>query len=721
MRINSLNTNHPPVKRSRYKRVLWILSVLTAILIFLILSGYYKEKYPQSYLPESRAGNLKLISPDEKKLALSNPWYKLEVDRYGEVSVKATGGEMIMSRLVYYSDYEGMGERYGLDDVAVEVNSDSTILILGTGEGGVLINLQLTVSKHTPDMDVTINTFYVSTTTVRRVALIAKFDVPISEVYLKNRKIDVEPFDREYWLQKQGVRFGRDSISALIYHTPDISSLQLNSNKKLLVLNLEYYLDHPLIYIPYQENGAGKWVDHSAALYNQGMERANHFSLYFGCLPKITPRLMLVPGGYLAGYVFTEHADGGNIRTQRAAYFGSENISVSTNATGGFVGHKIPVTKSVFYDELDGGLSESSADDDEESQYLNFLDHLYATGLYDLCLHTPEDTNSNRAYLAEAIKFMKERYDTRTWIDHGMFSGKSNRETFVCDGLDPNSEFYSADLWDKYDTRYFWSSAVEKIRVSVPEVSLTKELWHFRMESLSAELWRRYRFLNIYQGKKVFSDFTEILKGYFPTYELNSLQQFKGNSYPTPLYWQNITRTKQFYSWATDFVQSGISPVMADDQLRTEKKQLDLLLENWGVYINHGYFVRNRIDDNILCEKNGELVINPYFDQILSYLDQIRDDGNLFITTIRDLLDYWILLENISFEYQPNGIINIYNNNKLPVKGLSLVLNTDARSVRIDGKIPSCKQIKEDAVIWFDMQAESHSILQLIENDVPIH
>ena len=62
---------------------------------------------------------------------------------------------------------------------------------------------------------------------------------------------------------------------------------------------------------------------------------------------------------------------------------------------------------------------------------------------------------------------MKNTFDATTWIDHGMYSGKSNREAFVCDGLNPVSEYYFADLWEDYDTRYFWNPAAEMIENSL--------------------------------------------------------------------------------------------------------------------------------------------------------------------------------------------------------------------------------------------------------------
>jgi hypothetical protein len=98
-------------------------------------------------------------------------------------------------------------------------------------------------------------------------------------------------------------------------------------------------------------------------------------------------------------------------------------------------------------------------------------------------------------------------------------------------------------------------------------------------------------------------------------------------------------------------------------------------------------------------------------------MDQTRDKGDLYITTVRDLLDYWIMVENISFEYKPDGVINILNENEQPVKGLSLALKTDAKAVRINCKISSYRQVGEDAIIWFDIPAKGKVSLQINDTD----
>lgn len=667
--------------------LLWGFLLTSTSIIILTVLGYCASK-PISYLPKINSDQLKPhLNEISRQFELKNSSYILLVDENGVINVKTTKGEVIMSNLKYYVSYEGINEKWGLDKISVKLFNDSTVSIMGAGPLGVQVSLLLTVPKLLPKLDINIRTIYNNNIVVRREALVAGFDVPVSEVYLKNRKIKVDSFDSEYWLQRQGVRFGYGDRSALVYHTPNVSSMQLNSEKKLLFINLEYFLDHPYIYIPFLKDGGDLWTyrlkNLSAANYSSGAERNNNFSIYFGILPKVIPRLMLVPDGYIAGYVFTEHADQGDLKRNRAIYFGNENISNIDSTVGGFAGHRIPVTKSVFYTDTNGCSVR------DNPQFCDFLDQLYKTGLYDICLHTPEPGNSNRKILEESIKFMKEKFDATTWIDHGFGSGNSNRESFVCDGLNPASEYYAADLWEKYNTRYFWNTSNESIGV----LSLKEEIRKLRLIKASAEIWKRY------SSKP----------------ELNSLQPAKGNSLPTPLYWQNLTKTKLFYSWGTNYVKdySNLLTHKANDQLTFEQRYLNKLLTDWGVFIQHGYFSRNSIEYNpgTCIEHEGKIVINPYFEKILEVIARMRDEENLYITTIRDLLDYWILIENVTFEYMPNGIINVYNNNDKPIKGLSLVMRTN--SVLLNGEIPMFKRVGEDIIFWFDISTKDHVSLQV--------
>ena len=269
-------------RRKWVRVVIYSLIILVTVFIIVLVSGYINsENYP-SYLPEIHPKELKSNSSFSEVIVLRNQWYILEVGKGGDVKVKTTEGETILSSLTYYSKYQGYEDNLGLKNSSAILTTDSTILITGYGPSLTFVNILLTVSRNNSKMDVNVRTQYNSALTVEREALIAKFEVPVSEVYLKNREVDMKRLKREYWLDKQGVRFGSGKNSSLIYHTPGISSLQLQPDKKLVFINLDYNLDHPLINIPFQENGGGKWVDRSASTYISGMIRSDNFSIYFG-------------------------------------------------------------------------------------------------------------------------------------------------------------------------------------------------------------------------------------------------------------------------------------------------------------------------------------------------------------------------------------------------------------------------------------------------------
>jgi len=682
-----------------------LLSAVT--ILILVATAYFKAIKTDSYLPDIRHNFDKNIKTGGNRIQLNNKWYSLVIDAGGNICVETLNGETILSNLIYYNFYSGLDEKWGLDSVSVLISDDSTICITGKGASNTDVRINLSVSGYLPKLDISSAIHYNEETQVKRESLVALFSVEPTEIYLKNSQSGNLIDDQEYWLGKQGIRFGSGPESALIYHPVCVSSLQYKTKENLLFINLEYYKDHPNIKIPYQSDGGGRWIDESEANYKPGDERENSFTVYFGAVPRITPRLMLVPDGYLAGYVFTEHADGANMKLNRAVYFGSENISSLNNATGGFAGHRIPVTKSVFYkDSNDCSVS-------TDSIFVDFLDQIYSTGLYDICLHTPEDGNSNRDIMKESIEFMKLRYDTRTWIDHGMYNGKINRESFVCDGLDSTSSYYAADLWRQNNTSYFWNAGPEKIR----EIRLKEVIKRLKIQNAFIELWRRYLLINEQRGGSNVKSLFVNPGSSVSKYELNSLEPFKGNSYPTPIYWQNLTQTGSFYSWVTDYVKdfSNLSGPDGGTELEHEKQLLDRLIKDRGVFINHGYFVRDRpgIEDGTFEELNGVTRVGRGFDKLLEYMASLRDNGDLCITTVRELLDYYLKLENISFDYRTDGTIYIYNSDSGEIKGLSMMAK--AGKVRVDGAVPKFKIVGEDLVFWIDIPGHKGVVLELME------
>ena len=702
------------VSKSPAGIIKWFLAGMFILIAFIIILGYQKSDVPVSYLSEIGNSHGKKFDNGQKVVELGNDWYKLIVDKTGNIMIKAADNRIIISCLSYNAEYEG-SEMATLSNVSVWLETDSTAIIEGNINKKARVRIIVSAKSDDPEANFVIQTRYYDSTTVIREALVAYYDVPVTEVYNKSRQIDVERFHREYWLGNEGLKLGSGSRSLMIYHPVDISSLQLETKKKIIVINLESQLDHPFIHFPYQKDGGGKWINRSAAIYKEGFERTDAFSIIIGNVPDVIPRLMLVPDGYLAGYVFTEHADSANIRSHRAAYFGSEKTVDITKATSGFAGHDIPVTKSVFFEEFDAGLSDIPESGDlSEREYSDFLDQLYSTGLYDLCLHTPERENSDREYLENAISTMRQRYDASTWIDHGIFEGNSNREAFVADGLNPSSEYFAADLWTKYGTDYFWSPAVEAIRFSKPGISIKEDLLHLRFVTLSKELWRRVNYRKSYLGENSITSFLKLMQGHFPMFELNSLQPLESSALPTPLYWQNLTIAGKFYSWPTEYVYNGMPADNSEEWLATEKRALDLLVSDRGFYFNHGYYVRNINDNRILSNINGILFINPVYDELLSYMDLLRDKGDLLITTVKNIMDYWLLIENVSFKYNADGSIEIKNENDTAIQGLSLAIRAKMENIRLDEEVPLSKSYGDDTILWFDIAAKGERTLRFI-------
>ena len=686
-------------------RIFLGLCALGAIfLISIILHGFFAASKRVSYLPVVDSTDM-VINSDTSSPELKSTGYKVKISKDGRIMVRNTAGEEIISSLVYYAFFERANEKWGLDNTTTKLTSDTTVSIAGTGPLGVQVNILLTAPAGKSRLDVNVTSRFNNKTVVRREALVSGFDVPVTEVYKKNGQIDFTSFDDEYWLLQEGVRFGNGNRSAFIYHTPGISSMQLDTKKRQLFVNLDYYLDHPFIHYPFQEDAGGKWEDLSMTTYNPGSERNNQFTIYINNSSKI-PRLKLEPYGYLAGYIFTEHADGGTTRTNRAAYFGSEDIIAAKDATGGFVGHKIPVTKSIFFSDPDSASYTSVINDPQYPQFLEFLDQLNQTGMYDLCLHTPENLNSSRARLEESIKFMYERYRTKTWIDHAFYSGKINREAFVSDGLNPESEYYAADLWEQYNTRYFWTPVLEETRT----YSLKEKIMKLKFYEVSENLWKRYLSPEELHSLGFFVSFKAMINRFSDKGEFNSLMTYKSNAFPTPLFWQNSDHGRNFYSWGTDNVKDFKD--LTDKKIRTEQKLLSKLVSDRGIFINHGYFVRNGPGDDELIMSNGKLVVNPYFDQILGLMAKMRDDGDLYITTIRELLDYWVLTRNVSLEYKQDGTILLCNNNDKPIKGLSLAVN--ASNVTVNGQTPDLRKVGDDTIFWFDIEARGHVIIKFL-------
>lgn len=529
------------------------------------------------------------------------------------------------------------------------------------------VTIRYLLSQESPALQVTIFTRYKRDVTVFDESLALTFAESVREIYRKNRQVDTDHFKDAYWLDKQGVRFGSGSRAIIFYHLPQVSSLFLQPEKKQLDIRLDHMQDHryakDTFGLVFQKKSIRVLNEYHASEYKAGEKRVNRFCFTVGAYPEALPRLMLCPDGYEAAFAWTEHADASTLNSHRAAYFGDERISHAQKAVGGFVRYGIPVTKSVFYtnpttrsfngliplaEQSIPGLEPQVAVK-EDMEFREFLQQLHACG-NEICLHavSPSSEEETSERLQEAVSFMKEHFQSQTWIDHGR-----NRFNFSTIGLDPELGYYAGDLWERFGTKYFWHYA-------------TEDITHWK------------------EGN------------------INLFQLARGDQLPTPLFWQHPTRTGSFYSWAV-ISTSTISII--------HKESLAKLVEEWGICINHVYppELRDPLSKSefLYRDENGILKAHSVFNELLAVQARLRDEGKLLITTVPHLLEYWRSLEHVRFEYTKKGKVLIYNDNRTSIKGFSLGLRNPQGTVLVNGKTPHTKRVRDDLIVWFTLPARS--------------
>jgi hypothetical protein len=141
---------------------------------------------------------------------------------------------------------------------------------------------------------------------------------------------------------------------------------------------------------------------------------------------------------------------------------------------------------------------------------------------------------------------------------------------------------------------------------------------------------------------------------------------------------------------------------------------LNDLVNNWSVEINHCYPAWVDPEKGFWqYSPNGTIIAREGFNRALQRITNLREIGLLNITTIRDFLDHQLLLENIRYNYLPDGRIRITNLNEQDIYGLSMA--TRSKRVLVSGKVPEQKKVGEDIIFWTDLPANGSILVRLID------
>ena len=497
-----------------------------------------------------------------------------------------------------------------------------------------------------------------------RLAIVQNLPEGEITVYRRNQHIDSVNLQPSYYLDREGFilrqKDYQDTVYTCTYHNTNISSLQLDVEHRTVCYNLDYWRDHPLLRYPMRNDTSDYFEDISYRYVKAGEVFENDFNIYHNA-PEDIPRLMPVWDGYQSAFIFTEHADWTDLRTHRAVLFGNEHITKPEDAVGGFCYFNIPVTKSVFYWNPDNITNEQTSKGKflglvtsikTDKDFYKLLKTIKKEG-FEICLHSPEVYTTVPSEYPKAMRFMKRNFDTKSWIDHGYNNGPDkNREDMVCDGLLPDSPYYSADLWKKNGVRYLWNAYYEENRM---------ELYNFDSH-----------FVQPYDG------FGDALPNRQITTLPNGDKDFLLWSTPSTL------EVNEDHEWYYYF-----------DSIRLQR-----LVDQHNVLITHVYPAWSDPHRAFWqYNENGTAVAMPGFNFALSQLAHFRDEKKILPTTIEQYLSYYEKLNSIEYTIINHNTIQLTNPNEA-IKGLTLLCT---KPIVVEGKAIDFRKVDEGYLVWFDL------------------
>jgi len=553
---------------------------------------------------------------------------------------------------------------------------DKTILKFKGKNKYINLNLSIICDKYSPKIEFESSQRFKKKTELSRSTLVFDMNARVTEVYRYNRHLDSDYFADEYWLEKEGLKLGEKDNSFQIYHCPDISSIQYSKLKSQVFVNLDWEKDHPFFRFPLMPDTSNFKMEQSQSSFKFWEKSVNSFSAYAGLKNNNIARFMKNPDGYEATYIWTEHADFTDIRTNRATYYGSEKITNADSAIGGFVKYNIPVTKSVFYDNPDsisnfeasnGLLNSLESTIKTDAAFYEFLKDIHDKGS-EICLHTPEQYTTTRVRLEEALEFMQKQFGSKSWIDHGNNNGlQNNREDLICDGTLEDSPWYSMDLWEKYGVNYLHNAYFE--------------------EHLS--------FYN---------------RGFGYTIE----KPFSGwaNNLPSPDYWRHKSKTENIVHWQTPNVLFIENESLWNYYFNEEN--MNDFISTWSVKFNHCYPAWVDPKKGFWKYNSDSLMIaQDVFNATLKLMSDYRKEGKLNVSSIQDYLDYRIATDSVEYNLLTDGRVKVTNSSEQNINGISFA--TIASYVLVDRQQPMQKVSGNNIIFWFNLNAGESKIIRLID------
>lgn len=587
---------------------------------------------------------------DNSKIKYSNPRI-LYSNKYYQLNFLPVSNQLFFSdsynnqltHAIYTTIEEGNEAKHGTSHSPYFIlksenkKKDTTFFVFENLNSDLQSEVKIACVNNSPQLFFNIKSIATKGIEMYRLTLTIPFLEKVNTIYAVNdKRIGNNELQNQYWLGKKGgVAIGDNSKSIITLFNSHISSLQVDTRKQLMVFNVDFSKDHPMLNMPLLAKEENKKRDVSTVhlLKNDFVEGG--FSVVIGQAYTDIPLINTHYSDYSSTFIFTEHADWAITETHRAVYFGNSKITLANEATGGFVKYNIPVTKSVFYHNpfrsqlkeiTENKLLQKPFASIKENKDFEFLvKQLYKLN-YEICLHSPEDKTTQKKWAEDAMDYFNKEFGSVSWIDHGYDNAKeSNREDFSCDGANVNSPLYMGSLWFKHKVKYFWNPYFEDFSIDFKHVFYSSLLIPYNGISTSLPQIRYASHPNY--------------KGFFQWYTYNLTQA------PEPFLWN------YFFS---------------DERLNDFIKQRGTFISHVypaSVHNNYGFWKITDIE---------EIVITPEFDAVLSKLSKLRNEKKINLCTIQSWMDDNLNKEKLQYIFNENGCF-IQNKSDLEIKDIGLI------------------------------------------------
>jgi hypothetical protein len=315
------------------------------------------------------------------------------------------------------------------------------------------------------------------------------------------------------------------------------------------------------------------------------------------------------PAPYRAAMVFTDHADQALYERIRAVLFGDSDPS--RQASSGFVGHRLPLTKTVFTRNDGGSLQLARAD------YMAMA-VLAASGGIEFGPHTVTASRDSREQTAAGLEVFA-RLGATTWIDH---SPLTNCEAIGNQGWNPESPYYVLDLLRKFGYRALWSpidvvGGEEHLNQMRPEEPAFRRALVFENARVAPGFW-------LFATHRVFDRFDKI-RALFGRANLDRFVDERG-------------------------------VLIAHTYLDFHRPASGYNERSW-----------------LIAKGARRYILKPEANALLAELARRRNSGEIWIPTVRDFVDYVVAVGNVVVDLDESGAVVVENRAGRDLPGFQLV------------------------------------------------